>query len=89
TPTTEAGASIESSANDAVQSEPAAPDVLSESQTSNSSSVDFSDAVMVQKDDFVSSSSSISTAEVPPPTQKPQVPIPSGVREELPMIDWT
>nr|GEV59174.1 transducin/WD40 repeat-like superfamily protein [Tanacetum cinerariifolium] len=89
TPTTEAGASIESSANDAVQSEPAAPDVLSESQTSNSSSVDFSDAVMVQKDDFVSSSSSISTAEVPPPSQKPQIPIPSGVREELPMIDWT
>ncbi|XP_024959250.1 uncharacterized protein LOC112500152 isoform X3 [Cynara cardunculus var. scolymus] len=76
-PTTESG---ESNANASVESEHIGSGVASENQTSNSSSTNLPDRVA-----SVNSSSS-STEAV---SQKAEVPRPSGVREELPMIDWT
>ncbi|KAI3701895.1 hypothetical protein L6452_27348 [Arctium lappa] len=79
-PTTESG---ESNANASVESEHIGSGVPSENQTSNSSSTNIPDPIA-----FVNSSSnSAPPAEAVP--QKAEVPRPSGVREELPMIDWT
>nr|XP_043627540.1 uncharacterized protein LOC122599148 [Erigeron canadensis] len=81
-PTTESGAKV------SVEPEHIDSSVALENQTP-SPSINLADPVVVVKEATVFSSSS-----TPPPTQairtqKPEVPRPSGVREELPMSDWT
>ncbi|KAI3754978.1 hypothetical protein L1987_54770 [Smallanthus sonchifolius] len=81
TPTTDPG-----SETGAATTESSASVVPSENQMPDSSSINIADPVTAGNNESLNSSSS-----APPPTeaptQKPQVP--TGVRQELPMIDWT
>lgn len=72
------------SGSGAVSAEPSASGVPLEAQAP----VNLADAVIVGSDRSLNSTNTPALpAAEPPATQKPQVP--SGVREELPMIDWT
>ncbi|KAI3805254.1 hypothetical protein L1987_27463 [Smallanthus sonchifolius] len=81
TPATDPG-----SETGAATTESSASVVPSENQMPDSSSINLVDPVIAGNNESLNSSSS-----TPPPTeaptQKPQAP--SGVRQELPMIDWT
>lgn len=87
--TTESGGVSEPTANGLAESETVAPDAPLENQ---SSSINVADPVV----DIPSLDSSIPVEpptqkqEAPPPAPAPApVPVPSGVRQELPMMDWT
>ncbi|KAK9076951.1 hypothetical protein SSX86_005286 [Deinandra increscens subsp. villosa] len=83
TPTTDPA-----SGSGAATTESSASGVPSENQTPNPSSINLPDSVIVGNDGSLNSTSSTPPpVEAQAPIQKPQVP--SGVRQELPMIDWT
>ncbi|KAL8222859.1 hypothetical protein R6Q57_020258 [Mikania cordata] len=87
TPDSGANLTTDDSLSGAATTESTASGVPSENQTPISSSINLTDPVIVANDGSLNSSSSIPPPIEAPITQKPQVP--SGVREELPMIDWT
>ncbi|KAL8264967.1 hypothetical protein R6Q59_023097 [Mikania micrantha] len=87
TPDSGANPTTDGSLSGAATTESTASGVPSEIQTPNTSSINLTDPVIVPNDESLNSSSSTPPPIEAPITQKPQVP--SGVREELPMIDWT
>ncbi|MFS8014947.1 putative carboxylic ester hydrolase transcription factor WD40-like family [Helianthus anomalus] len=85
TPESGATPSLDSGSG-AATAESSAPVVPSESQMPVNVNLNLADPVSVTNDGSLNSLNSTPPPTVAP-TQKPQVP--SGVREELPMIDWT
>ncbi|XP_076951083.1 uncharacterized protein LOC143624251 [Bidens hawaiensis] len=86
--TAESGAEVNTtndsgSGSGAVTTEPSASGVPLEVQAP----VNLANAVVAGSDGYSTSTPPLPTIEPPAATQKPHVP--SGVREDLPMIDWT